>query len=92
MSVQNPVNSASHRNFPAKTLSRELWTCSDDDINVRSFDHEVLTGRIWELRSNLTAFDATYVALAELLDGDLVTSDACLARAPSNNARILLMS
>ena len=62
------------------------------DINVRYFNHEVLIDRVWELRSNLTAYDASYVALAELLDGNLVTSDARLAHAPGNNARILLVS
>lgn len=62
------------------------------DINVRYFNHEVLIDRVWELRSNLTAYDASYVALAELLDGNLVTSDARLAHAPGNNARILLVN
>jgi len=38
--------------------------------------------RIWALRDNLTAYDATYVAVAEALDGPLVTADARLARAP----------
>ena len=36
--------------------------------------------RIWELRDGLTAYEATYVALAESLDATLVTSDARLAR------------
>lgn len=40
-----------------------------------------LLQRIWELRDNLTAYDAAYVALAERLDGPLVTCDAKLARA-----------
>jgi len=37
--------------------------------------------RIWELRDNLTAYDAAYVALAERLDGPLITCDAKLAAA-----------
>lgn len=41
-----------------------------------------LLGRIWELRENLTAYDATYVALAEAMEVPLVTSDARLAQAP----------
>lgn len=41
-----------------------------------------LLERVWELRGNLTADDASYVALAELLDCALLTGDARLARAP----------
>ncbi|MFI6578687.1 type II toxin-antitoxin system VapC family toxin [Nocardiopsis sp. NPDC050513] len=38
--------------------------------------------RIWDLRSNLTSYDAAYVAVAEALDCALVTGDARLAAAP----------
>ena len=38
-------------------------------------------GRVWELRSNLTAYDAWYVALAEVLDWPLATLDRRLSRA-----------
>lgn len=41
-----------------------------------------LLERVWELRDNVSAYDASYVALAELLDCALVTGDARLARAP----------
>jgi predicted nucleic acid-binding protein len=41
--------------------------------------HDLLVPRIWELRHNLTAYDAAYLALAELLDATLVTFDAGLA-------------
>jgi predicted nucleic acid-binding protein len=47
-----------------------------------------LTPRIWELRDNLTAYDATHVALAEGLACDLVTSDARLAHAPGPSCAI----
>ena len=40
-----------------------------------------LFDRIWELRDNLTAYDAAYVALAEAIDCPLVTADARLSRA-----------
>jgi predicted nucleic acid-binding protein len=45
--------------------------------------HRALLSRAWELRSNVTAYDAMYVALAESLDVTLVTSDEPLSRAPS---------
>lgn len=41
-----------------------------------------LLARIWELRDNLSAYDATYVSLAEALDCALLTADAKLSRAP----------
>jgi predicted nucleic acid-binding protein len=51
-------------------------------LGVRRFPVVGLLGRVWELRANLTAYDASYVALAETLGGDLVTADARLAAAP----------
>ena len=39
--------------------------------------------RIWSWRSNLTAYDAAYVALAEVLNGPLLTTDVRLANAPN---------
>ncbi len=41
-----------------------------------------LTDRIWELRDNLSAYDASYVAVAEALECPLVTGDAGIAAAP----------
>ena len=38
--------------------------------------------RIWELRDNVSAYDAAYVALAEIIECPLVTADARLSRAP----------
>lgn len=62
------------------------------DLDVSYHDHLPLTQRMWALRDNLTAYDAAYVALAELLDAPLVTSDVRLARAPGNHARVDLVT
>ena len=43
--------------------------------------HEPVLQRLWQLRANLTAYDAAYVALAEILDATLVTCDSRLGRA-----------
>ena len=50
--------------------------------------HEPLMTRVWELRENLTAYDAAYVALAEGLRATLVTCDARLAQAPGVRAAV----
>ena len=50
-----------------------------------------MLARIWELRQNLTAYDATYVAVAEALDCPLLTADARLARAPGPRCPISLV-
>jgi predicted nucleic acid-binding protein len=54
--------------------------------------HGPLMPRIWELRDNLSAYDAAYVALAETLDTILLTSDARLARAPGIRCDIELLT
>jgi predicted nucleic acid-binding protein len=52
------------------------------DFPVERLGHRALLARIWELRPNLTAYDAVYVALAEALRAPLLTRDQRLARAP----------
>ena len=52
------------------------------DLPVRRIAHRRLLPRCWELRQNLTGYDAAYVALAELLGSVLITADARLAKAP----------
>ena len=58
---------------------------------VSRFPHEPLRHRIWELRENLTAYDAAYVALAEALRCPLITSDARLADSPGHTAAVELL-
>jgi predicted nucleic acid-binding protein len=62
------------------------------DLDVVRHSHEPLLPAMWRLRQNLTAYDAAYVALAEVLDAPLVTLDARLAAAPGHNARVDLIS
>ena len=53
--------------------------------------HWPFLDRIWELRRNLTAYDAAYVALAEALDTPLLTCDRALASAPGHRAVVELI-
>jgi predicted nucleic acid-binding protein len=52
------------------------------------YRHDLLLARIWELRHNLSAYDAAYVALAEVLAIPLVTRDQRLAAAPGHRAKV----
>ena len=61
------------------------------DFPINRYPHDVLLPRVWELRHNLTAYDAVYVALAEALDAPLLTRDRRLATAPGHRARIDLV-
>lgn len=60
------------------------------DSPIARLAHRPLLGRVWELRSSITAYDASYVALAEQLDVPLLTCDGHLARAHGHRARIQL--
>jgi predicted nucleic acid-binding protein len=61
-------------------------------IPLRRAPHRRLVTRCWELRDNLTAYDASYVALAELLGATLITTDARLSRAPQIKCAIEVLS
>lgn len=58
------------------------------DLALARYPHGVLLPRIWELRHNLTAYDAAYVALAEVLDAPLLTRDRALASAAPPSVRV----
>ncbi len=51
-------------------------------LRVELFPYAECAVRVWELRANVTAYDAWYVALAEALGARLATLDARLSRAP----------
>ena len=61
------------------------------DLPINRYPHGLLMARVWELRANLTAYDAAYVALAEVLRAPLLTCDRRLARAPGNLARVEIL-
>ncbi len=62
-----------------------------DDLHAwpgERFGHQPLLGRAWELRASLRSWDAFYVALAEVMQATLITSDSRLARAPGPRCTI----
>ena len=58
------------------------------DLPLYRYPHDFLMPRVWELRATLTAYDAVYVALAELLDAPLLTCDGGIASASGHNASV----
>ena len=60
------------------------------ELTLVRYPHESLNDRVWALRQNLTAYDATFVALAEALGAPLITCDTRLAQAPGHRAEIEL--
>jgi len=56
------------------------------DLALTRFPHEPLAERIWELRDSLSAYDAAYVALAEVLAVPLITCDPALVAAAEQTA------
>ena len=59
-------------------------------LDLQRHAHEPLLDRVWALRHNMSAYDAAYVALAEVLHARLITCDGRLACAPGGLARIEL--
>ena len=57
-------------------------------LRIERSPHEPFAERVWELRANLSSYDAVFVALAETLDLPLVTYDMRLAGAPGHGATV----
>ncbi|WP_219415729.1 type II toxin-antitoxin system VapC family toxin [Pseudonocardia nigra] len=71
------ASAADRAHAALSSLQVELWPSSRT------------ASRAWELRGAVTYYDASYVALAEMLDAPLVTLDRRLARAPSPRCAFL---
>jgi predicted nucleic acid-binding protein len=61
------------------------------DLRLQRYPHDFLLPRVWALRNNVTAYDAVYIALAEVLDAVLLTRDHRLAGAAGHHARVELV-
>jgi predicted nucleic acid-binding protein len=61
------------------------------DIPVKHYPHKPLLPRIWELRHNYTAYDASYIALSEALDATLITRDRALASSSGHRAKVVVL-
>lgn len=77
---------AASREFTMERGAKALAAMANFPI-VR-YRHDMFLSRIWELRNNLSAYDAAYIALAEALDAPLLTRDRRLARVRRHRAKV----
>lgn len=80
------------RRAAAGALDASAATLAHTDLTalaVELYPYDALAGRVWQLRHNLTCYDAAYVALAELLAIPLVTLDVRIAAATGPRCPVL---
>ena len=73
---------------PTATVQLETWR----HVGLVRHASSSLLMRVWELRENLTAYDAHYIALAEVLGCDVITSDRRMATAPGARCEVHLLT
>jgi predicted nucleic acid-binding protein len=81
---------AAHGTIDARRAGQALRDLAQ--LPLQRARHRNLLGRCWELRENLTIYDAAYVALAESLSAVLLTGDRRLARAAGPTCRLETLS
>jgi predicted nucleic acid-binding protein len=87
------ASSILRRSALAGTISAEQASLAYSDLldlRVELFPYAPFATRIWDLRGNVTCYDAWYVALAEALNAPLATLDARLARASGPRCRFMV--
>lgn len=87
--------SALRKRWRAGTLTEERFAAAVGDLEDLDLDRYPalpLMRRVFDLRANLTAYDATYVALAETLGCELLTGDGRLAGAPGVGCAIKVLA
>lgn len=81
LEVQSVLRSGVRRGLLDDRRARQAWG-DLVSMSFRRVGHRRLLPRAWELRDNLTTYDAAYVALAEVLGTTLLTADSKLANVP----------
>jgi predicted nucleic acid-binding protein len=92
--IDPEIASGLRRRVAAHQLSAEAgWNALNAwrHLGMTRYPVFALLDRVWELRDNLSAYDASCVALAELLDCNLLTADARLGRAPGVRCAITIV-
>lgn len=89
------VVSVLRRRWLAKSLTARRFAAAIDDLAALPADRYPVSPfmtRAYELRANVSAYDATYIALAEQLNCPLITADRRLASAPGTHCTITVIS
>jgi len=92
--IDAEVASGLRRRVIARQLAAEVaWTALDTwrRLGMTRYPMLSLLGRVWELRDNVSAYDASYVALAEQIDCALLTADGRLGRAAGIRCAITIV-
>jgi len=85
------VTQALRRYVRKSAIDADTAAAALDDyraLDLQRHAHEPLLERVWELRDNLSSYDAVYIALAEVMDTIVLTMDARLSRAPGTTDRV----
>jgi predicted nucleic acid-binding protein len=93
--VDAEVGSALRRLVRAKKFGPRKATAVLDSLfqmRLQRVPHAALVGRAWQLRDNVTFYDALYVALAEAARAPLLTLDARLAKVPKLRTEVELVA
>lgn len=80
--IRRFINSKELTNTLANSLFKDL-----KDLPISFYPHQILLDRTWELRKNFTAYDATYLALAEALNAPLITCDSAFKKGSGGTHR-----
>lgn len=81
------------RSSRANLISADAASLAHRDLTelmVKLHPYDAHAGRVWQLRANVTAYDAWYIALAEELEAPLATLDGRLMRAPGTRCEFLV--
>ena len=62
------------------------------DLPIKRFPHRPLMPRIWELRENMTPYDAAYISLSEALKAPFLTADSALGKAPGIGCQVRVIT
>jgi predicted nucleic acid-binding protein len=93
--IDTEVVNALRRLVAAKQLGEKQATAAFTgftNLSFTRFGADILRPRMWELRHNLSAYDATYVALAERIGATaLLTTDSRLSNAPGLRCQVTVL-